>query len=87
VAASLLHAVGLPELVMPDLAAYEATALRLAQHPDELAGLKTRLTENRLRSALFDTERYARNLERAYDAMWDACARGQKPRVIHVPTA
>ncbi len=84
VAAGLLHAAGLPELVMPDIGTYEATALRLAWRPGDLAALKERLREARLTCALFDTERYARNLECAYDAMWDAIARGQKPRVIRV---
>jgi predicted O-linked N-acetylglucosamine transferase (SPINDLY family) len=85
VAASLLHAVELPNLVMPDLAAYEATALRLAQRPDELTALKNRLRANRLLCPLFDTERYARNLERAYDAMWASYAAGSKPAAIRVP--
>jgi predicted O-linked N-acetylglucosamine transferase (SPINDLY family) len=71
VAASLLHAVGLPELVMPDLAAYEAAAVRFATEPGALAALRHRLGENRLTCLLFDTERYARDLERAYDVLWD----------------
>jgi predicted O-linked N-acetylglucosamine transferase (SPINDLY family) len=72
VAASLLHAVGLPELVMPDLMAYEEAAVRFATEPGALATLRRRLEENRLTCPLFDTERYARDLERAYDALWDA---------------
>jgi len=84
VAASLLHAVGLPELVVPDLAAYEETAVRLGQGSDELGALKARLEANRLTCPLFDTERSARNLERAYDALWEACARGAKPAAIRV---
>jgi protein O-GlcNAc transferase len=90
VAASLLHAAGLPELVVPDLAAYEETAVRLGQGPgqgagvDELARFKARLQENRLTCPLFDTERYARNLERAYDALWQACAGGAKPAPIRI---
>jgi predicted O-linked N-acetylglucosamine transferase (SPINDLY family) len=87
VGASLLHAAGLADLVMPDMQAYEETAVRLAQRPDEIAALKARLQANRLTHPLFDTERYARNLERAFDAMWEAYARGQKPRAIHVPTS
>jgi predicted O-linked N-acetylglucosamine transferase (SPINDLY family) len=90
VAASLLHAVGLPELVVPDLAAYEETAVRLGQGPgqgagaDELARFKARLQANRLACPLFDTERYARNLERAYDTLWEACAGGAKPAPIRI---
>lgn len=88
VAASLLHAVGLAELVVPDVAAYEETAVRLGegQRRDggagELAALKARLAANRLTCPLFDTERTARNLERAYDALWEA--RGGKGEPIRV---
>jgi protein O-GlcNAc transferase len=84
VAASLLHAAGLPELVVPDLASYEETAVRLGQAGDELAVLRARLAANRLSCALFDTQRYARNLERAFDALWEACARGAKPAPIRL---
>jgi len=85
VAASLLHAVGLPELVVPDLVAYEETAVRLATVPDELAALRQRLADNRLSCPLFDTARYARHLERAFDLVWEAAARGGKGRPIAVP--
>lgn len=91
VAASLLHAAGMPDLVMPDLAGYEEMAVRLGQgsaagrDASELAELKARLQANRLTCPLFDTDRYARNLERAYDALWEACARGMTPSAIRVP--
>ena len=70
VGASLLTAIGLPELIMPDLAAYEATAFRLATSPDELAALKAKLPANRLTTPLFDTPRFVRNLETAYEELW-----------------
>lgn len=66
VAASLLHAVGLPEMVMPDAQAYEQMALQLATHPQQLQEIREKLAENRLGSPLFDTLRFTRNLERAY---------------------
>jgi predicted O-linked N-acetylglucosamine transferase (SPINDLY family) len=86
VAASLLHATGLPELAVPDLAAYEETAVRLGQGGagGELAELKARLAANRLGCALFDTARTARNLERAYDALWAARASGGKREPIRI---
>jgi predicted O-linked N-acetylglucosamine transferase (SPINDLY family) len=90
VAASLLHAVGLPELVMPDLEAYEATAVRLGEgHRQDgegggLAALKARLQANRLVCPLFDTARTACHLERAYDLLWEAVAQGGKARSIVV---
>jgi protein O-GlcNAc transferase len=66
VAASLLHAVGLPELVMPDAQAYEQMALQLATHPEQLQSLRSKLAANRLSSPLFDTPRFVRNIEQAY---------------------
>lgn len=67
VSASLLRAVGLPGLVMRDREAYERTAVTLAREPARLAGLRTRLAENRLRAPLFDTARYTHSLEAAFD--------------------
>jgi predicted O-linked N-acetylglucosamine transferase (SPINDLY family) len=68
--ASLLTAIGLPELIMPNLAAYEETAVRLTCQPEELAALKARLAANRLTYPLFDTARFVRNLEAAYEELW-----------------
>ena len=68
VGASLLTAVGLPDLVTPDLAAYKALALRLASEPEALAECKKRL-EQRLTSPLFAAERYVGHLEAAYAGM------------------
>jgi predicted O-linked N-acetylglucosamine transferase (SPINDLY family) len=74
VAASLLHAVGLPELVTESLAEYEALALALARDPAQLAALRSRLGANRLTTPLFDTAGYARALE---DALEQAVARAR----------
>lgn len=84
VAASILKAVGLPELIVPDLATYEREAVRLATSPDVLAALKAKLTANRTTYPLFDTLRFTRNLEWAYEAMWSQYAAGQKPEMIVV---
>ena len=69
VAASLLTALGLPELICRNRAEYAARALELATHPVLLLTLRSRLTRNRATSPLFDPERYRRNLEAAYEAM------------------
>lgn len=69
VAASLLTAAGLPELVTDTPAAYEALALKLAREPAALAALKEKLLENRDTCALFDTAQYARDLEKAFRGM------------------
>jgi len=71
VSSSLLRAIGLPELVAPDLESYERTAVALAREPERLGALRARLADNRLRGPLFDTERFTRNLEAAYVAVWE----------------
>jgi predicted O-linked N-acetylglucosamine transferase (SPINDLY family) len=85
VAASLLHAVGLPELITHSLDEYEHLAVRLATRPEELAALKEKLAANRLREPLFDTERFTRHLERAYEMMWERHAKGLPPVPLQVP--
>ena len=86
VAASLLQAVGLPELITHSLEAYEERAVRLATRPVELAELRAKLAENRPRTPLFDTERFARHLERAYEMMWERHVRGLPPAPLWVPS-
>ena len=80
VAGSLLHAVGLPELVTESLVEYEQAALRLATQPEELKALRHRLENARCSSALFDTDRMRRDLEAAYLQMWEINSRGEVPR-------
>ncbi len=82
--ASLLTAIGLPELVTHSLADYEALALRLAADRPLLAGLRARLAQNRRRFPLFDTSRYRRHIEAAYSTMWEIWQRGERPRSFSV---
>jgi len=78
VAASLVTAVGLPELACHDLETYEATALRIATSPDELESLRARLAKGRVESTLFDTVGFTRNIESAYLAMAASQANGSR---------
>jgi protein O-GlcNAc transferase len=82
VGASVLTAIDLPELIAPDLAGYEALALRLAQNPAELAALRTRLATNRRTAPLFDTSRFARGMEEAFRRMAQQHRAGAKPAPI-----
>jgi protein O-GlcNAc transferase len=84
VATSLLHAVGLPELVTHSLDEYEALALRLATDGSLLGGFRKRLEQNRLRFPLFDTDRFCRHIEAAYITMWECWQRGESPRSFRV---
>jgi predicted O-linked N-acetylglucosamine transferase (SPINDLY family) len=70
VAGSLLHAIGLPELIAHTLEEYEQIALRLVTTPALLADIKVRIVANQVNYPLFDTEAFCRNLEAAYIAMW-----------------
>lgn len=63
IAASLLQAVGLPELVTESLSEYERIAMELGRHGAKLRALKDQLARNRKETALFDTTRFTRNLE------------------------
>jgi protein O-GlcNAc transferase len=79
VGASLLQAVGLPELITDSLEAYEALAFRLATSPAQLAAVRARLAQNRDSHPLFDAERFRRHLEAAYVTMWERSQRGEAP--------
>jgi predicted O-linked N-acetylglucosamine transferase (SPINDLY family) len=85
VAASLLDAVGLPELVTDSLDAYEALIIALAGDPARLQSLRRKLADNRLNAPLFDTDRYRRHIEAAYTMMWDMWQRGEPARNFAVP--
>jgi predicted O-linked N-acetylglucosamine transferase (SPINDLY family) len=79
VAASLLQAAGLPELVTDNGDTYEQLAVRLAKDASLLASTRARLADNRLTCPLFDTARFTRQLESAYRTMWQMHRDGGKP--------
>ena len=85
VAGSLLRVAGLPELITENLADYEATALRLARNPAELAGLKARLVAARTETALFDRRRFARRMEWGFVRMAEISAAGGRPVGFDIP--
>ncbi|KAA0571481.1 tetratricopeptide repeat protein [Azospirillum sp. B21] len=84
VAASLLRAAGLPELIVDGQEAYETAAVALASSPDRLRDLRQRLVRNRPVCALFDTPRFTRHLEAAFQKMWDIHRAGGAPRPITI---
>ena len=79
VCASLLRAVGLPELVTSSLAEYEDLAVRLANEPGVLAALRARLAGQLRHAPLYDTPRYTRHLEAAYSQMVQRARAGLEP--------
>ena len=85
VAASLLCAAGLPELVTSTLEEYESLAQRLATEPARLAELRARLARNRQTHPVFDPERFRGHLESAYVSMWQRSKQGEAPASFAVP--
>jgi predicted O-linked N-acetylglucosamine transferase (SPINDLY family) len=69
VAASLLHAIGLPELIMASSADYESCAIALAQDAGQLGAVVQKLQRQRLTAPLFNTQLFTRHIEAAYEAM------------------
>lgn len=84
VAASLLTAVGLPELITHSLSDYEHLAGQLATHPEQLQALQRRLRDNRDAAPLFDTTRSARHIEQAYRHMVERWRQGLPPQPFTV---
>lgn len=71
VAASLLGAVGLPEMVAKSIQDFENLAVYYGDHPQELLLIRNKLQNNRLGSALFDSKVFTKNLESLYCELMD----------------
>jgi protein O-GlcNAc transferase len=84
VAGSLLHTMGLPELVTDNLRDYERKARELAESPVMLSALKATVRERRQTSPVFDAARFAAHLEAAYRAMWARYIRREPPAAITI---
>jgi predicted O-linked N-acetylglucosamine transferase (SPINDLY family) len=82
VAGSLLHAVGLPELVTHDLHDYEALALELVSNPARLQALRDKLADLSPTAALFDVSNYTRHIEALYTEMWRRHQAGLPPHEL-----
>jgi predicted O-linked N-acetylglucosamine transferase (SPINDLY family) len=87
VAASVLDAAGMPELITRSLDEYEALALKLARDRELLLSLRQRLQQNRETSSLFDTNVYRQHMESAYRTMWELHKRGEGPRDFAVSSS
>ena len=84
VAASLLRAIDLPELVTATEAEFEELAVALARDAERYRALRQRLKENRLRTPLFDIQAFTSHLEAAYSAMHERYQAGLAPEHIEV---
>ena len=84
VAASLLVAVGLPELVTSNKEEYEKRIMELATAPAKLDAIKKKLRKNIETEPLFDTERYTKNFEQGLLSAYALYLEGNPPRDIFV---
>lgn len=87
VAASLLSAVDMPELITSNPQQYEDLAVRLAENPDEMAWIREKLARNRHATLLFDTASFTRSLESAYLNIHERNQRGLPPDHVFVTQA
>jgi protein O-GlcNAc transferase len=85
VAASLLNALGLPELITSTQHEYAELAIELATNSERLATVQKKLWQNRLTTGLFDTRLFTRHIEAAYIAMYERYQAGLHPDNVYVP--
>ena len=83
-AASMLHALGAPDLITDNLNDYEALALKLARDPDLLLGIRRELQSNLKVMPLFNTDRFRRHIEAAYSTMWRRYQQKRPPEAFAV---
>lgn len=84
VCASLLTAIGIPELITHSLEQYKNVAIELANNRQKIIELKAKLKNNMSTMPLFNTKLYTQNLEKAYKKMYEDYYSGLKPRDIYI---
>jgi predicted O-linked N-acetylglucosamine transferase (SPINDLY family) len=84
VAASLLNAIGLPELITKSQEEYEAKALALAMQPELLKELRDKLASNRLTQPVFNTPLFTKQIQDAYTAMHERHQAGLAPEHMNI---
>ncbi len=84
VAASMLNAIGLPELITKTENEYEELALYLSKNKNHLKKIKNKLKKNRFESSLFDTKSYVKNIENAYIKIYNRYIKNLLPENIEL---
>jgi predicted O-linked N-acetylglucosamine transferase (SPINDLY family) len=87
VAASLLSAIDLHEMITTTPDQYEEKAIYLATHPEELARIRTLLEHNRLTTPLFNTEQQVKNIEAVYEHIWERHKSDLTPETFFIKNA
>jgi predicted O-linked N-acetylglucosamine transferase (SPINDLY family) len=84
VAASLLTAIEMPELITTTPTQYESLAVHLATNPRHLDDIRQKLARNRLKTPLFDTKALTRHLEAAYTKIYERYLSNLPPEDVYV---
>jgi predicted O-linked N-acetylglucosamine transferase (SPINDLY family) len=84
VAASLLNAIGLPELISISQEQYESTAIELAKNPSKFKAIKDKLKHNKFTKPLFNTPEFTKHIETAYWVMYERYQAGLPPDHIYI---
>jgi predicted O-linked N-acetylglucosamine transferase (SPINDLY family) len=84
VAASLLNAIELPELITTSQEQYEATAIELATNQEKLQAIKNKLEHNKLITALFDSPLFTKHIEAAFTQMYERYKANLPPNNIYI---
>lgn len=84
VCASLLEAIGLPELITENEYKYEELINFYASNPSKLLSVKKKLSQNILKEPLFDSLRYTRNFEKALEKTIDINLKNNEPEDIWI---
>ena len=83
-AASVINAVNLPELITSTQKEYESLAIELAMHPEKIKSIKEKLLKNLPTAPLYDTPLFTQHLESAYRTMYDRYQQGLETDYIYV---
>jgi predicted O-linked N-acetylglucosamine transferase (SPINDLY family) len=84
VAASLLKAIELEEMVAKNQEHYEAIAIELALNPNKLNYIRNKLIRNKYTAPLFNTSAFVKNIELAYLKIYERYQLGLKPDHIYI---
>jgi protein O-GlcNAc transferase len=84
VAAGVISALNLPELITTTEEEYESLAIELATHPEKLKIIKDKLVSNLSTAPLYDTKLFTKNLESAYTMIYERHHQGLEPDHIYV---
>lgn len=82
VSASILNALGCPELVAKNLNEFEQIAIILGNSSTKLHDMRSKIRDLRLNSPLFDCQHFTNDLELLYEKMWQNYVKRNEPKNI-----